>query len=103
MSKAPALRIHPEDNVLVLTHSLAPGDSVELDGWCVTIDRPLSLGHKLAARPIARGEKILKYGLPIGTALADIAAGEHVHVHNMRSDYLPTYTHEQGHQYGKGT
>ena len=33
----------------------------------------------------------MKYGAPIGSATAAIAAGEHVHVHNMKSDYTPTY------------
>ena len=43
---------------------------------------------------------LLKYGVSIGSALRDIAAGEHVHLHNMQSDYLPTYTLEEGNQYG---
>ena len=50
-----------------------------------------SFAHKLAARPIAAGETVLKYNFPIGVATADIPAGAHVHVHNMRSDYTPTY------------
>ena len=47
----------------------------------------MPLGHKLARRPIAPGEKVRKYGAPIGTATRAIAAGEHVHVHNLASDY----------------
>jgi hypothetical protein len=99
---ARAVRIHPDDNVLVLTSTVQPGDPVAVDGRNVRVDRKLTLGHKLASRPIQAGEKILKYGLPIGTATADIAFGEHVHTHNMRSDYLPTYTHEKGHEFVKG-
>jgi hypothetical protein len=37
---------------------------------------------------IAQGEKVLKYGLPIGSATRDIEAGEHVHVQNLKSDYI---------------
>jgi len=37
----------------------------------------------------------------IGSATRDIAVGEHVHLHNMKSDYLPTYTREKGNQYGQ--
>ena len=40
-------------------------------------------GHKLALRPIKKGETIFKYGLSIGRAIADIAVGEHVHIHNI--------------------
>jgi altronate dehydratase len=50
------------------------------------------LAHKLARRPIRAGETVLKYGAPIGVATADIPRGAHVHVHNMKSGYTPTYT-----------
>ena len=40
-------------------------------------------GHKYALRDIKKGEAVIKYGYPIGTAAADIAAGEHVHTHNL--------------------
>lgn len=87
--------------MLVLTRSVNPGDPLELDGRVIKARVPLSLGHKIAATDIAKGERILKYGLPIGTSTAAIEAGEHVHVHNMQSDYLPTFTHDEGHRFGK--
>lgn len=40
-------------------------------------------GHKYAIRPIANGENVIKYGMPIGHATCDIAVGDHVHVHNV--------------------
>lgn len=43
-------------------------------------------GHKYAAKDIAGGEHIIKYGFPIGHACADIKKGEHVHVHNMKTN-----------------
>jgi len=46
----------------------------------------IPFGHKFAVMPIARGEDILKYGEVIGRALADIAVGEHVHVHNLEGN-----------------
>ena len=42
-------------------------------------------GHKYAARAIKQGEPVVKYGFPIGTAAADIAPGDHVHTHNLRT------------------
>ena len=71
-------------------------DVLIVGGQRVTVPQRLSLGHKLAARDIRAGEKILKYRSPIGSATQDIAAGEHVHLHNMKSDYLQTYTLESG-------
>ena len=43
-------------------------------------------GHKYAERDIKAGENIIKYGQPIGHAVADIKAGEHVHTHNMKTN-----------------
>ena len=43
-------------------------------------------GHKYALRPIAAGENVIKYGMPIGHATRDIAAGEHVHTHNLATN-----------------
>ncbi len=43
-------------------------------------------GHKYALRKIAAGEDIIKYGMPIGHATREIAAGEHVHVENMKTN-----------------
>lgn len=57
----------------------------------MVIATDLPLGHKLARRNIAQGEKVVKYGAPVGSATAPIRAGEHVHVHNVKSDYTPSY------------
>ena len=55
------------------------------------LDRDIALAHKIARRAITAGEKILRYGAPIGVATEAIAPAAHVHVHNMRSDYTPTH------------
>ena len=57
------------------------------------------VGFKVARRQIFQGEKIIKWGAPIGSATRDIALGEVVHLENMKSDYLPTYTFDGGHRY----
>lgn len=85
------LQIDPADNILVARVRLAAGETITIGGTHITLAAALPLGHKLAARRIAAGEKILKYGAPIGAATADIAPGEHVHVHNMKSEYTPTH------------
>ena len=43
-------------------------------------------GHKYALRDIKCGENIIKYGQPIGHAITDIKAGEHVHTHNVKTN-----------------
>ena len=68
-------------------HGPFSGEQVPLDGDIVTLARAVATGHKVAARPIAEGELVIKYGCPIGVATRAIAAGEPVHTHNMKSDY----------------
>jgi hypothetical protein len=90
------LRISPDDNVLVAVRTLEPGTMLEIDGSTIPLKAGIGLGHKLAARDIAPGEKIIKYGVPIGSATMAIPAGGHIHLHNMKSDYLPTYLRGKG-------
>ena len=90
------LLLDPSDNVLVAIQALEAGDTLPVAGQRVNEPQRLPLGHKLAARAIRAGEKILKYRVPIGSATQDIAAGEHVHLHNMKSDYIQTFTLESG-------
>lgn len=54
--------------------------------------KPVGIGHKVACVYLEAGDKIIKYGVPIGSATKMIQMGDHVHLHNMKSDYLPTYT-----------
>lgn len=90
------LVLAPNDNIGVAVVHLAPGDSISGSGWSITAKAPIAVGHKLAIRAIAKGEKVYKFGAPIGSAIAPIAPGELVHTHNLKSDYTPTYTHEKG-------
>jgi altronate hydrolase len=77
------LRVSPNDNVLIALAPLPRG--VALDGEAITVGDEVPAGHKIAARLIRAGESVLKYGYPIGVATRDIAAGEHVHTHNVAS------------------
>ena len=86
------LLLDPRDNVLVVRARIAEGEALNLGGQIYRAARDFPLAHKLARNAIRQGETILKYGAPIGIATEDIAAGAHVHVHNMRSAYTPTYT-----------
>jgi len=88
------LQLDPRDNVLTVIATLEAGDTVCIAGRQVPVPQRLLLGHKVAACDIPVGSKIIKHGAPIGSATAAIAAGQHVHVHNVKSDYLPTYQHE---------
>src|SRR5579871_388292 len=78
---ARAVRLHPDDNVVVAPVRIVKGAYLADEKVIAAEDIPS--GHKIATRAIAAGEAILKYGQVIGCATEKIAAGEHVHVHNI--------------------
>jgi len=80
------IKIHSQDNVAVALADMTSGSVVTIDNDTVTLSQDVVRGHKFALRAIAKGENVIKYGLPIGHALADIAPGEHVHAHNTRTN-----------------
>jgi altronate hydrolase len=82
----PAVRIHPDDDVLVALRPLAAGERIRVGAAEVVASQPIEAGHKLALRPIPAGAKVRRYGWPIGHATRDISAGEHVHSHNLATD-----------------
>ena len=82
MTLNPVIRLHANDNVLIARGDLTLGQHLEDLG--VRVRAQVPAGHKIAARPIARGEQIRKYDTVIGVADRDIAPGEHVHSHNLR-------------------
>ena len=74
------IKLNEKDNVLIaLTNDIVP------------------FGHKIASRDIKTGEKIYKYGYPIGVATKDIKKNEHVHTHNIKTllDEEPVYHYEK--------
>ena len=85
----PAIVLDARDNVAVATTELAAGADVRVAGHTVTLCDPIPVGHKFALGPIAEGGHVLKYGEVIGTTTSAIAAGGHVHVHNVVSARLP--------------
>ncbi len=86
----PFLLLHPDDNVLVARATAPEGTEVALESGAVRLSPSIPMAHKIARQPIAAGDTVRKYGMPIGIATADIAAGSHVHVHNLRSGYTPS-------------
>ena len=65
----------------------------ELTGWVMQQDREVTIvarndipiGHKVALKPLKQGDTVIKYGEDIGRMTADAAAGEHVHVQNLKT------------------
>jgi len=86
------LRIHRDDNVLIVVAPVMPGDRDFIDGQEVVFTENIAIGHKVAAGSMRPGDKVYKCGVPIGSAKQAIPAGAHIHLHNLKSDYIATYT-----------
>lgn len=88
---AALLHLAASDKVAVALRDIEAGEAVALpDGTEITAPCRIPFGFKLAVLPIAAEEVVQKYRVPIGTATRSIAPGEVVHVHNLRSNYIPT-------------
>ncbi|MEO7548400.1 MAG: UxaA family hydrolase, partial [Ramlibacter sp.] len=75
----PFIRLHPADDVLIARSQLVGGTQAEN----VTIKGLIPPGHKVATRAIVQGAPVRRYNQIIGFASKPIAAGEHVHTHNL--------------------
>ncbi|MAG95573.1 MAG: UxaA family hydrolase [Alphaproteobacteria bacterium] len=85
-----AIVLHPNDNVATLLADGESGQDCRLEGEAdgtLRLGDTVAFGHKVALADIAAGDKVIKYGAPIGGATQAIAAGQHVHVHNVTSHY----------------
>ncbi|MEO0497457.1 MAG: UxaA family hydrolase, partial [Pseudomonadota bacterium] len=87
------LRLHTDDSVVIALKDLPA--STYLPQVPCSLRHGVARGHKIATRPIAQGENVLRYGQIIGQATQPIAIGDHVHVHN-----LAMVDHKQAHDFG---
>ncbi len=75
----PTIRLHAKDNIIVALKDLSAGTALP----DLTLSTPVPRGHKIATRSLAAGEQVIRYGQIIGVATTPIAAGAHVHSHNL--------------------
>ncbi len=65
----------------------------EMQGWIMDADKmtnvvarqDIPIGHKVALADMAPGDTVWKYGIDMGKVVAPIKAGEHAHVHNIKT------------------
>ena len=87
--KKRALIMNDLDNVVTVLEDVKKGETIcfKVAGSNRTVKaiQSIARGHKIAIKTIERGEKVIKYGVPVGYAMTHIGVGEHVHVHNTAS------------------
>lgn len=86
--------LNTADNVFVCCKEVLAGSTLVLEDVEIKMTTDITVGHKIARQAISSGDKILKYGVSIGSATQDIAVGEHVHIQNMKSDYIASHTRQ---------
>jgi (2R)-sulfolactate sulfo-lyase subunit alpha len=83
---------HAKDTVAVaVVEGIKAG--TELTAWIMDDDRTVTvharqdipIGHKVALADMDVGDTAFKYGVDIGKVVAPIKAGEHAHVHNIKT------------------
>jgi altronate dehydratase small subunit len=84
--------INDKDNVITALADMAAGEEVKVrrkgEEMIYRCNQDIPFGHKIAIENIKKGDKIIKYGEPIGSATQDIRKGDWVHTHNVRDDYI---------------
>lgn len=83
--------IDQNDNVITVVADCKAGDQITVrfqeQEFTYTCNQEVPYGHKVATVAIQEGSPVIKYGEAIGRASRDIAAGDWVHIHNVRDDY----------------
>lgn len=82
-----AIRLHASDHVAIAIGRLRVGDRIHVDDLDIECCSDVPPGHKICLASIETGQRVFKYGQPIGIASAPIRAGQHVHSHNLADDH----------------
>jgi (2R)-sulfolactate sulfo-lyase subunit alpha len=98
-SIAPLILLHPDDNILVCVKQIRAGDEIRIEQETIVSPTDIGVGHKVARFALAAGDKVYRYGAPIGSMIDAVAQGHHIHMHNMKSDYIPSHTRTRQTQY----
>jgi hypothetical protein len=84
-----AFQVHASDNVATLLDEALGGAALSIVGpegnRELAAREKIAMGHKVALAAIAEGDRVTKFGVPIGIASRSIEPGAWVHLHNCRS------------------
>lgn len=85
------IALHEDDSILVCTRTSRAGSTVVINGTAHVLKGDILLGHKIARIALCAGDPVLRYGIKIGSMTASAKPGEHIHSHNLKSDYIPAH------------
>lgn len=90
------IRISPADNVAIALSDIKAGEETEVDGIQIRTACPVPAGHKVALKNLKAGEKVIRYGFPVGHLVRDVRKGDIVDHISLKSslDGLDEYCYE---------
>ena len=91
---SPFILLHADDNVLLCRRPVHAGGVLVIDGSKIVATEAVDVGHKLARYDLQPGDTVRKYGAPIGAMTRAASIGGHVHLHNMKSNYIASHTRQ---------
>lgn len=89
--KTGVLRHQPEDPVGIAIYAAQKGDELEVkdvstqETFPIHVREEIPVFHKIALMDMEKGSDVMEYGQIIGEATENIARGQYVHVHNIRT------------------
>lgn len=85
------LCLNSKDNIGITCRDIHAQEILYWNKQKLTLLDAVGIGHKVSLVCIKSGQKIVKYGVAIGSATVDIPKGSLVHTHNVQSDYIPSH------------
>ncbi|MEI7735286.1 MAG: altronate dehydratase family protein [Ferruginibacter sp.] len=89
--KQKVLKVHPKDNVLVALTDLIKGDTIEFGGENYLLPDDVKAKHKFFTTDLKTGDKVIMYGVLVGTAQKDIAKGSWMSTENIKHAAEPFF------------
>jgi altronate hydrolase len=83
LQETATIHLHSTDNIVIAMVPLNAQRTIDAARRRITLNQLVGAGHKIAIEAIAVGEPVRRYGQIIGFATMSIAAGDHVHTHNL--------------------
>jgi altronate hydrolase len=87
------IKLNPDDNVAVCLEDGQKGNTVVIENQQIKLLDDIPVGHKVALQSIEPDADVIKYGAPIGHAIALVQTGNHVHTHNLKTNLSGTISY----------
>ncbi|RXK61549.1 altronate dehydratase [Lacibacter luteus] len=82
--KQNVLKVHPSDNVLVALKDLKQGETISFQNESITLTEDIAGKHKIFMQDMQPGEKIIMYGVTVGTIAQPVLKGARMSTENTK-------------------